>query len=161
MGADLGETPGRGWTSVIANSQSARRKRASVYKVAHHGSKTADCPDVWEKLLLTTPFTLLTPFSRGRRRLPSGEDVSRILKRTPNAYSSARTDPGKGTVRRDKSVERTVRESGWKFQHLRQGHIRMRRRLGCPRSEWSIDLYGDAVSLKDIRRPGRKKIPAD
>lgn len=161
LGADLEETPGRGWTSVIGNSQCARGKRASVYKVAHHGSKTADCPDVWEKLLLPTPFALLTPFSRGRRRLPSGEDVSRILERTPNAYSSARTDPGKGAVRRDKSVERTVRESGWKFQHLRQGHIRMRRRLGCPRSEWSIDLYGDAVSLKDIRRPGRKKIPAD
>lgn len=161
LGADLEETPGRGWTSVLGNSQSVRGKRASVYKVAHHGSKTADCPDVWEKLLLPTPFALLTPFSRGRRRLPSGEDVARILKRTPNAYSSARMDSGKGAVQRDKSVERTVRESGWKFQYLKQGHIRMRRRLGCPRSEWSIDLYGDAVSLKDIRHTNRKRNPAD
>ncbi len=161
LGADLEETPGRGWTSVVRNSQSAGGKKASVYKVAHHGSKTADCPDIWEKLLLPAPFALLTPFSRGHRRLPSGEDVARIMRRTPKAYSSARLDSGKGAVQRDKSVERTVRESGWKFQHLRQGHIRMRKRLGCPRSEWSIDLYGDAVSLKDIRRPGRRRIPAD
>ena len=161
LGADLEETPGRGWTSVVCDSQSARGKKASVYKVAHHGSKTADCPDILEKLLLPTPFALLTPFSRGRRRLPSGEDVARILKRTHKAYSSARLGSGKGAVRRDKSVEKTVRESGWKFQYLRQGHIRMRRRLGCPRSEWSIDLYGDAVSLKDIRHPGGRRIPAD
>ena len=161
LGADLEETPGRGWTSVVGNSQSVRGKRASVYKIAHHGSKTADCSDIWKKLLLPTPFALLTPFSRGSKRLPSEEDVARILKHTPDAYSSARLDSGKGAVRRDKPVERTVRESGWKFQHLKQGHIRMRRRLGCPRSEWSIDLYGDAVSLTDIRHPGRRRSPAD
>lgn len=152
LGADLEETPGRGWSSIITNSAYAKEKRSSVYKVAHHGSKTAECADIWEKLLLPEPFAILTPFSKGSVRLPGEEDVRRILRRTSNAYSSARPGSTGKTPRRETSVEKTIREGNHNLRRTEpmQGHVRLRRRLEDPDSLWSVDLYGNAIPLKDV-----------
>ena len=76
LGADLEEMPGRGWSAIVDNSQSVKCTKSSVYKVAHHGSKTGEFTDIWKKLLVPTPFAILTPFTRGKP-LPSEEDVER------------------------------------------------------------------------------------
>lgn len=152
LGADLEETTGHGWTSIVNNSVVVKEKKSSVYKVAHHGSRTGDCPSIWEELLLPKPFAILTPFSKGHSSLPTEEDVKRILKRTPNAYSSARLS-SRRPKRRDASVEREARDGKWNLRRAlpKQGHLRMRRRLGDPRSQWSVNLYGNAALLEDIR----------
>lgn len=152
LGADLEETTGHGWTSIINNSVAVKGKKSSVYKVAHHGSRTGDCPDVWDKLLVPKPFAILAPFSKGRSSLPTEEDVKRILKQTPNAYSSARLG-SRRTKRHDASVEREARDGKWNLRRAlpKQGHLRMRRRFGDPRSRWSVNLYGNAAPLKNIR----------
>ena len=152
LGADLEETPGNGWSAIINNSNFVEGKRSSVYKAAHHGSQTAECPDIWEKLLLQTPFVILTPFNRGRKAIPSKEDVKRILKRTHHAYSSARLSSAGQISGRDAFVERIINETGSKIYPTRtkQGHVRLRRPIGEPRSKWSVELYGDSVYLKDV-----------
>ena len=152
LGADLEETPGKNWSSIIDNCGSVEGKRSSVYKVAHHGSQTAECPGIWEKLLLKTPFAILTPFNRGRKPLPTKEDVKRILKRTHFAYSSARLSSAGGISVREAFVERIINETGSKIYtaSTKQGHVRLRRPIGKTKSEWSIKLYGDSVHLKDV-----------
>lgn len=154
LGADLEETPGRGWSVVVSDSEAARGKKASVYKVAHHGSKTAECSEIWDKMLRpAAPFAVLAPLVLGRNSLPSEQDVKRILSRTPNAYSSARLGSNKRSSRRGSPVERTVRESGWGIypMHPKQGHLRLRRRIGENPTDWSVELYGNAVHLEHIR----------
>lgn len=154
LGADLEETSGRGWSAVVDGSRFAGKKKSSVYKVAHHGSKTGECAAVWEKLLSSDPFAVLTPFVLGRNVLPSEEDVDRILGRTPNAYSAASLGPaqreGVPVFPLNGTEAYGVR---WKIDRRlpKKGHLRLRRSLGEPRSRWSVELRGGATRLMDIR----------
>lgn len=152
LGADLEETTGGGWSAVVNHSQSIKNIKSSVYKVSHHGSKTGDSTDIWEKLLIPTPFAILTPFSRGSNPLPSKEDIVRILRHTSEAYSSARLS-STAPAKRDASVEKTIRHYGWKIRNAypKQGHLRLRRPLANPKSDWTIELLGNATRLEHIR----------
>ena len=151
LGADLEETPGGGWSAIVNNSQSIKSTKSSVYKVAHHGSKTGEFADIWEKLLIPTPFAILAPFNRGGRPLPSEEDVKRILKRTTEAYSSARLS-STALAKRSNSVEKTIRQYGWRIRkaYPKQGHVRLRRRIGNSKSGWSVELFGNATHLEHV-----------
>lgn len=151
LGADLEETPGGGWSAIVNNSQSIKSTKSSVYKVAHHGSKTGEFADIWEKLLIPTPFAILAPFNRGGRPLPSEEDVKRILKRTTEAYSSARLS-STAPAKRSNSVEKTIRQYGWRIRkaYPKQGHVRLRRRIGSSKSGWSVELFGNATHLEHV-----------
>ena len=153
LGADLEETPRRGWSAIVNNSQSIQGTKSSVYKVAHHGSKTGEFDDIWEKLLTPAPFAILTPFNRGSKPLPSKEDVKRILGKTPKAYSSARIKSIIPT-KRSHSVEKIIRQYGWKIRkaYPKQGHLRLRRHLYNSKLDWSIELFGNAIHLEHIRK---------
>ena len=152
LGADMEETSGGGWSAIVNDSESIRDTKSSVYKVAHHGSKTGEFAGIWKQLLVPTPFAILAPFTKGSQRLPSEEDVERILEWTSEAYSSARlgsTTPSE----RDKSVEKTVRQYGWNIRKgfPKKGHLRLRRCLENSKSDWSVELFGNATHLKHIR----------
>jgi hypothetical protein len=153
LGADVEETPGGAWSTIVVSSEAMRGHQSSVYKVAHHGSETGECPAIWETLLFPTPFAILTPYSRGSKPLPSDEMVERVLRRTPHAYSTARLT-STAPRRRDISVERTLREYGWKVRAVepKPGQVRLRRCLGDQRGQWSVELRGNATHLKHIRR---------
>lgn len=86
LGADLEEIPSLGWSAVVADTWSGRRRPATAYKVAHHGSYTGDCPDIWKTLLLSDPVVGLTPYTLAGRRLPTEPDKERIKANTPHAY---------------------------------------------------------------------------
>jgi len=64
-------------------------ERAEVFKVPHHGSPNADCPEVWRDLLKEEPFAILAPFPWGRG-LPQEADIARSKSRTPHVYCTAR-----------------------------------------------------------------------
>ncbi len=151
LGADLEEIPGGGWSAIVNESQSIKNTKSSVYKVAHHGSKTAEFADIWKKLLIPTPFAILTPFRRGNKALPSIEDVKRIQGRTTKAYSSARLS-STASAKRNTLVEKTIRQYGWRIRkaYPKQGHIRLRRCIRNPKSDWSVDLLGNATHLKHV-----------
>lgn len=89
LGADLEETPNptTGWT-VIIDSQTRPRARAESFKVPHHGSETAHQPLVWDQLL-AEPVALLTPFRRGRVRLPTPVMIEEIKSRSSSAFVTA------------------------------------------------------------------------
>ena len=152
LGADVEETPGGAWSTIVVSSEAVRGHRSSVYKVAHHGSETGECAAIWDTLLLPSPFAVLTPYSRGPRPLPSAEAVARLLQRTPHAYSTARLT-STAPRRRDVAVERTLRENGWKIRAVepKAGHVRLRRRLGDPAGQWCVELRHNATHLSHIR----------
>jgi len=71
LGADLEEHGNFGWSALVADRWSGSRRPATVYKVAHHGSETGDCSQIWSVMLQPRPVACLTPFINGRHRLPN------------------------------------------------------------------------------------------
>jgi Metallo-beta-lactamase superfamily len=80
LGADLENSkPGSGWDAVVsANRASPFGPKASVYKIPHHGSLTAHNVDIWSEMLGGDPIAVLTPWSRGRGRLPEQAGIRQL-----------------------------------------------------------------------------------
>src|SRR5262249_30630496 len=76
FGSDLEEVgdPELGWSAIVALP--GRPQQAGMFKIPHHGSKNGHCEEVWDKMLISNPVAVLTPW---RRRLPTRDDVERIL----------------------------------------------------------------------------------
>jgi beta-lactamase superfamily II metal-dependent hydrolase len=124
LGADLEHTstPGEGWTAVLACHKDAT---AIVFKVPHHGSPSADCPEVWSKMLTENPVAVVTSFSSGKP-LPGNSDLKRLAQRTKNLYCTA-AGAGKPPSR-DPLVEKKVRQvvSERRVIEGQPGHVRVR-----------------------------------
>jgi Metallo-beta-lactamase superfamily len=152
LGADLEETSARdtGWSVIVASDERPSGK-ASVYKVAHHGSATGHSDDVWRTMLVREPFALLTPWSLGRK-LPTAADVDRIVALTPNAYSAAKLRSHRARSRLP-AVEKTVKERRIKVRHAEPptGGLRLREDGGTDGlHRWKLDLLRHACHLSEV-----------
>lgn len=126
LGADLEHISGttEGWNAII-DSTERPEGRAMVFKVPHHGSANADCPNCWTDLLLENSLAILTPYSPSR--LPKSTDISRLCRRTRQVFLTS--DPSAYPLpRRDNAVEKTLREIAAKRRALagQMGHVRLR-----------------------------------
>jgi hypothetical protein len=80
LGADLVAHAEYGWArAVVESSEQRDGQEASLLKVPHHGSKTADDDALWEHLLETPALGCVTSFSRAS--LPGIEDLARLRNR--------------------------------------------------------------------------------
>lgn len=88
LGADLSKGPDRcGWQAVVATHSPP--SKASLYKVAHHGSPTGDLEAVWTSLLDADVLAMVAPFRGGRRPLPGDDDVERLKSRAGSLFATA------------------------------------------------------------------------
>ena len=156
LGADLLRGPAScGWMGVL--SEFAPTERASLFKVAHHGSPNADHPDVWDRLLVAdNPVALLTPFRGGRRPLPDGADVDRICARTKHAFITA---PPVLTVPQT-TMKRHRAELGNLAINTREpwgkvGQVRARSKAG--EREWEVDLFPPAQALQHVKTRRKRR----
>jgi beta-lactamase superfamily II metal-dependent hydrolase len=126
LGADLEHVSGttEGWRAILTSGERPQGK-ARIFKVAHHGSKTADCAECWEMLLDDQPIAVLTPYCRSS--IPTDEDLRRICSKTAKAYITANPS-GYASPRRDNAVEKTLREVVVHRRALSgpMGHVRVR-----------------------------------
>ena len=117
-------------------------------KIPHHGSQTADHPQVWQDMLDAEPYAVLTPFALGRVSLSTRQDVDRIYARTAQAYTTAIP---RHRRRRDRSqaVEKTMRETVRSIREVSTstGHVRLRAHLATSPLSWRVELFGDARPL--------------
>lgn len=125
LGADLEHTgrAGEGWLAVLASHQDS--EPSMIFKVAHHGSKNADCPEVWTQMLAPNPLAVVTPFTGGSG-LPQESDIDRLSTRTLNLYCTSK-GPGKPPSRGplvDKTARRTLVER--QVIDGQPGHVRLR-----------------------------------
>ena len=103
-------------------------------------------------MLDSEPFAVLTPWHRGGHTLPTQGDVRRILSNTPNAYATAGIEASaRVRARTNKTVDRTIRESGISLRSLptSSGAIRLRRPCGSG-VQWSVEKFGSARHLEDF-----------
>lgn len=144
LGSDLEEHSTLGWSAVVADAWSQKRRKADAYKIAHHGSYTGDSPSVWTTLLSSDPVLVATPFVKGRHRLPTEEDRARIRSKSSSAFISS------GAARRAQMDAQVLKRLGDISKSVRQvnngfGAVRLRRKLGG--STWAVECFGDACAI--------------
>ncbi len=144
LGADMEDHHTYGWSAVIAEEWSRTRQPAIVYKVAHHGLVTGDCPHIWTTLLKKDPIACLTPFTNGRHRLPKDTDKVRIKHKSSSAYISS------GASRRPNMDSRQLKRLGDICKNISRvnagfGAVRLRKQRGA--SHWNVELFGAAQAL--------------
>jgi len=149
LGSDLEKTKdlNTGW-SIIVDSNTRPQGKACIFKIPHHGSKSADYPYVWTEMLESDLLAVLTPFVLGNVTLPTKSDIERICNRTRNAYSTAFA-VRKRTKKRSGIVEKTIRETVKSIREVNvsTGHIRLRTKGFHPPITWKVSLFGDAIPL--------------
>ncbi|MBI2412110.1 MAG: MBL fold metallo-hydrolase [Deltaproteobacteria bacterium] len=151
LGGDKRETKDydTGW-SVIIKSKERPQRRACIYKVSHHGSSNAHNDGIWTEMLLSQPYALLTTYNRGRRKLPTSADVSRIETFTGNGYSTSRLSTVKSKTRRSPAVEKTIKgKIRIRSIQPRTGMIRLRQTIN-ELGSWSVELSDSACKLKEV-----------
>lgn len=149
LGADLEVTqdPNDGWTVILDESKIASGG-ASVFKIPHHGSENAHHDDVWTKLLSNNPVAVLTPFSRGKKPLPSTTDIERIVGFSSLSYATA---PARRRLNKwdSRPVKDFINQSTKSIQSINKGwgHIRLRKKISDRTDFWRVELFGDAYLL--------------
>ena len=146
LGSDLEEkdNPNKGW-SVIIESKTRPDGKASLYKVAHHGSINAYHPQIWKELLTDSPIAVLTPFSKGKK-LPAIEGIKKICSRTTNAFITGNPFSKKKFIR-NRVVEKTINETTGKINMMSPSYGHIRIRMKSKQEYSSIELFGSAQKL--------------
>ena len=150
LGADLEETTDSctGW-SVIVDSNTRPRDKASVFKIPHHGSSSGNQPRIWEEMLIKSPTAILTPFVQGHQRLPTRSDARRICDRTSLAYITSDTRRSRSKFS-DSAVNRTIQEAGVVIRKAQPdlGQVRLRADASSSSpAPWTCELFGAARPL--------------
>uniref|UniRef100_UPI000AB104C3 hypothetical protein n=1 Tax=Streptomyces ossamyceticus TaxID=249581 RepID=UPI000AB104C3 len=114
----------RGWHAVIDHDVRPQGK-ATVFKVAHHGSYNGDCPEIWEHMLEKGVVALLSPFQRGSVSLPRQSDVERIRNTCDRAYLTSSKKKSRSS--RSPDVHKMIRAATKSFTpQMRMGHVQVR-----------------------------------
>jgi hypothetical protein len=97
-------------------------------------------------------WAVLTPYFNGRTSLPQAADVARICSLSRNSYITAKRST-KTYRHPDAAVQRQLREMGIALfeENSEQGHVRFRKIANDPAGDWTVELFGDACHLSDLR----------
>lgn len=144
LGSDLMDHANFGWTAVVADKWSGSRRPASAYKVAHHGGKSGDSPQIWATMLQAEPVACMTPWTLAGNRLPTDEDQKRVKGNSSNAYITS------GASRRPKMERAQLKRLGDIAKNITLvnsgfGAVRLRKQIG--NKEWDVELFGAAQRL--------------
>jgi len=144
LGSDLENLLDVGWGSVTTDRICSKMKNASVYKVAHHGSKTGDHPDIWNILLKPKPVAMLAPFLNGNVKLPTDSDTNRIKGKVSSAYISSGASK-KPNLSND--VLRRLSDIGKNISQVNSGFGAVRFRKQLDSTDWKVELFGNAKAI--------------
>jgi beta-lactamase superfamily II metal-dependent hydrolase len=151
LGADLevGTSNKEGWLNILDFSKVIdKNKKASLFKIPHHGSKNGYHLRIWDELLSDKTIAKLTPWNRNNK-LPQIEMVKTYYSHTKDLYM---TSPlGVMTAKkRDRNIEKTIKHLGLKVSEIKYtfGLVRSRINLEDLNDVWHIDVHEKAFQVK-------------
>ena len=153
LGADLENSADakRGWKAVLLDT-TLPKDRSILFKVPHHGGESAFSAEVWAQLLHREPLAVATPWQRGGRRLPTLEDIARIVDFTPNGFLTANSEVTQSPVTgRPSAVVRQLREMGVRLTRIEppSGAVRFRNVVNSP-AAWNVTTQGSAMRVGSL-----------
>ena len=135
-----------GWQAVILSNRRPAG-RALVVKVPHHGSENAYCEEMWREMVVPSdPIALLTPFSAGKKPLPTQNGIGKIKQHTNEIFITGPIK--KPTLKLDPAVAKTIKEMVLDRRTLDgpMGHVRVRIPLGSDPTP-HIEMFEGASKL--------------
>ncbi|MEM9347350.1 MAG: MBL fold metallo-hydrolase [Planctomycetota bacterium] len=149
LGGDLQKDtqPDQGWNAVL-KLERPQNWQSDCYKIPHHGSHNGHDDRIWNEMLYPSPLSMLTPWVRGSKDLPTKDDVQRIKAKTDKLFTTV-WPPRVSARRKMPAIDREMKAiAGKKQSALRNkpGHIRARRKINGE-SEWEIQLLDGARAL--------------
>jgi hypothetical protein len=154
LGADRetlkGET--RGWNSVSICHRDRALDKASLYKVAHHGSPNGDNDLIWTKLLDKQPVAFLTPYRRGLLGgRPRPADIKQLCERTGEAYSTSVSRTGSSEFDPYEPVldahDEFSRHQGYEVEDAQTPFGHLRARASVAGGSWTVEYLPPAGPL--------------
>ena len=133
-----------GWEHVINHCICIKNKKSQFYKISHHGSYNGDNAKIWSEFLIKNPIVAITPYSRGKIKLPSESDFKRIKKQSRKVYLTCKEPTSKF---KDKATLKATQKilKNLKIIAKNNGHIRIR--INTKTKEENIELINNAVQL--------------
>ena len=148
LGSDLEEVGDeqRGWSAIVLSG--SNRQKASAFKIPHHGSKTSHHDAIWTELLETNPPSVITPWKKGFRALPTRQDIERFQKLTDRLYVTTIPQNKRGT--RTPEVEQMIRNTALELRQvdLTGGQVRLRADTKTNPTQWSVELFNGARKIE-------------
>lgn len=146
LGSDMEnrlKSPAYGWPAIV-RSPSRPSHRATIYKVAHHGSEQADDHKVWSQLLTSAPIAVVTPFTRSR--LPTESDRQRLSRRPGRCFLAGNPKSRSSALDRATRTALDLGTTRWRHLDGRYGHVRVR----CSRTKGGspkVERFGATQTL--------------
>ncbi|GAA1635405.1 ComEC/Rec2 family competence protein [Actinoplanes couchii] len=138
----------RGWESII-RSDTRPPGRAEVYKVAHHGSRTAHNEAIWSGLLDSEVASVITPWRRGGNHLPDPEILKNVIDLSARTSITAREIPTQ--MKRSRLVTEEVSKATRSMRRLEAGTGQVQLRKAIHGDCWTMCSTSDAETYN---RPG-------
>ena len=150
FGGDLlvGGNDHSGWRGVMLSDFHGGLE-SQCFKISHHGSENACFPKVWEKLVDDDGVAILTRFTKGRKPLPSPEDIARLLEKQPDVYiTTARRRRPKRRRRLEKTISGVL--SNRSTLARIPGQVRVRIDASKANAVPAIELFNGASNLRVV-----------
>lgn len=148
LGSDLENVPNvdLGWSGVLKNYY-FKNVKSSVFKIPHHGSITGHNKDVWEKLLIQKPISILTVYNKGWK-LPQDSDIDRISALSKSTYVvGAKTKEEKRIAQK---VHKTCPNVEIEVIPPSFGFVRYRKRLDDSKADPTIECFGQVMKKEPL-----------
>jgi hypothetical protein len=144
LGGDLEEhgKPDEGWQAIVSSTVRPQTA-ARLFKVPHHGSPTGQHDPVWSTVLSAEPIAVVTPYAKGRRKLPASADLGWLCDRTRAVFvtSYALSKPPRS---RPSSIERAMSRAVRDRQALGVDMGQVRVRIDATTGTPSVEMLGSA-----------------
>lgn len=146
LGSDLEETgnPQTGWSAIFKDQiiNELSLPVASLFKVSHHGSKTGYHDKIWQELLIESPLSMTTPYTRSS--LPTANNINKLQKLSSH-FLITRDPQANKRIKRENMVERELRSIAKDRKTIseKMGHIQLR-----ISAEGNLNIFGNKHVVK-------------
>lgn len=151
LGADLEVTKdvNEGWHNII-HSNEVIDKKASLFKIPHHGSENGYHDDIWTILLADQPLSKLTPYNKNLG-LPEPEMLQKYSSLTDKLFI---TSPfiGKKAKKRNSGLEKFIKKMNYKISEIKykKGIIQSRIDLLNAEDFWKVTLFENSIKINEL-----------
>lgn len=141
----------KGWCNAVIKSTSLRVRKASLFKLPHHSSKTGYCPEIWSNHVENKPVSVSTVFiNNAGIKLPKKNmlvfyrNQSSELFLTSSGPKKKEKKAGKGRSKLDDNKSDQLKSIAVMSEE--KGIICSRKKNG---QAWETQLLGTALSVTD------------
>ncbi|HLP37730.1 MBL fold metallo-hydrolase [Lacibacter sp.] len=151
LGADLEVSSNNkeGWLNILDNSLVVGNgKKASLFKISHHGSGNGYHERIFQELLHPNPVSKLTPWNKADG-LPDPQMLGVYLTHTDQLYMTA-PYISKSPKKRDKSIEKLIKSMNYELSEIKykKGIISCRIKIDDIGDTWRIILRENSLKVE-------------